>query len=159
MGVIPYFNKACAQSIGPSTINSVGGRGTIGGDEFEWSIGEIAYVPSSSLIVTQGVLQPRSKSASVHINANSCSIKVFPNPIQEILNIEFGATRSGKLSYRLIDVAGRVVMSSSTEIKTGIYFQQLNIAHLAVASYFLHVSFDTKGEGADESIYTIQKLQ
>lgn len=152
------WNSAKGQSIGPSAINCAGGEGTIGGNQFEWSLGEIAYVPTSSLIVTQGVLQPKIKTATVVSTALSNNIRVFPNPSNSIVNIELTASRDGKLDYRLMDVAGRVVMTKTAEVKAGTSIQQFNISHLASASYLLHVSADVAG-ATEETVYTIQKLQ
>jgi hypothetical protein len=55
-------------------------------------------------------------------------------------------------------VAGKVIMTKSADVKPGASVQQLNIAHLAAASYMLHVSFESTG-APEETVYTIQKLQ
>ena len=62
------INNVKAQSITPSVINASGYSGTISGQVFDWSIGEMTLVSTytgSTLIVTQGLLQPYMLSSKI----------------------------------------------------------------------------------------------
>lgn len=49
-----------AQSIGPQTLNTAGGKGNAGTLYLDWSVGEIAVttIGSSEILLSQGLLQP-----------------------------------------------------------------------------------------------------
>lgn len=149
------------QSIGPSTINANGGSGTIGSSRFEWSVGELAWVSptTGSAIVTQGVLQPSITLVSVGSAMLATQMQVYPNPSASIVNIKLAAPTDGTLSYRLMDVAGRVVLKKAADIKQGTSIHQLDISQLAVASYMLQLSFITDGKTEEIATYQLQKLQ
>lgn len=152
------WHNAGAQTIGPSTVDAAGGRGSIGGNEFEWSLGEIANAPSS-LLITPGVLQPYPKTNLVTSPLLTNNLRVFPNPSDAEVNMEYNATRTGELQYRLMDIAGRTVLTSAANIKTGVNRLQFNISTLASASYMLQVIFKSSSAADETAVYTIQKLQ
>jgi ribose/xylose/arabinose/galactoside ABC-type transport system permease subunit len=151
-----------AQSIGPTTINATGGTAVIGSNEFDWSIGEMTMVSTFSspgIVVTQGVLQPAAVTEGIPNISLSKQLRVFPNPASSVVNIEYTCKTPGELSYRLMDVAGRVVSKQTTAVKQGITTRQVDINELACATYMLEVMVST-GTGTPESIsYKIQKIK
>jgi len=158
---IAGVNKSNAQSIGPSVINTNGGSGTISGSSFDWSVGEIMTTTGtgSSVIVTQGLLQPAPyPTIGVTDKQPQVKLDVFPVPASTLVNIRLNAPSTGALSYKLLDMTGKVLLENSTEVKQGNNLRQLDIQRLACASYMLQVVY--KGDGTDEntSVYTIQKL-
>jgi hypothetical protein len=154
---LPY---ARGQSIGPSVLNAMGGSGTAGGNTFEWSVGEtmVSTYTSSSVIVTEGVLQPKLESVGIADNTLPSLLHVFPNPSSSIVNIHFSAPGQGTLTCRLIDVAGRVLTESNTEVKQGQLVRQLDIRQYACATYMLHVLFKAPDKTETSTTYKIQKL-
>jgi hypothetical protein len=148
------------QSITPDVINSAGGSGTVGGNTYEWSVGEVmvSTFTSTSLVVTQGVLQPNLSSSSIPDAPSLSGINVFPNPAKSIVNIQFSAKDAGQLIYRLMDVAGRTVIEHTSDVKPGEVMRQLDIEKLACANYMLQVFFRADGKPEATNTWKIQKL-
>ena len=157
-------NGISAQSVGPATINATGGTRIIGSNEFDWSIGEMTLVSTfsnPSIIVTQGVLQPEGLTNSGVANnaAISNQLKVFPNPASSVLNFRYTSQLPGTLDYRLLDMTGKASISRTMNIVQGINEEQIDLTHLACATYFLEITV-TSGSGAVENIsYKIQKIK
>lgn len=153
-----------AQSVGPSTINSAGGSNVIAGKAYEFSIGEMALVNTvsgSNIIVTNGVLQPNPvpppPSGVKDINYLSRNLKVYPNPSDNILNIQPDLESGGQLSYQLYDALGRIMLSGEFKLTTGREKQTVHLEQLAAGSYVLSLNMDKKSVHYNAS-FNVQKI-
>ena len=156
---------ARGQSIWPSTLNATGGSTYIGGNEFEWSVGEMALVntfTTSSVIVTQGILQTRFGPGAVDVPSTTNLgdyLQVFPNPATGSINVKYTSNNEGILGLRLMDMTGKLLTEQKAEVKQGTANQKLDISTLAVATYMLEVyMMPTEGK-METTTYKIQKLQ
>jgi len=151
-----------AQDIGPSTVNAAGGGGIIGTNEFDWSIGEISLVSTftvGSIVVTQGVLQPFDAwPVDIGTKALLRQLRVFPNPADAVVNIQYASSTEGSLKYQLTDVTGRIVQNGSEGIHAGILNKQLNISLLACATYMLEVTVSSKDGAGESTSFKIEKV-
>lgn len=147
------------QSSSPNVLNNSGGYGVIDGNTFEWSIGEIVVSTQTggSIIVTQGLLQPRDGKLAVPDTKLGPLLNVFPNPSTSIININFNAPAEGTLAYKLMDVTGKLVMDNSYDVKQGTTVKQIDIRVLANATYILNVIYTTDGNPST-STYKVQKI-
>jgi len=152
-----------AQSAGPSTLNAAGGSTVVSGNEFEWSVGEMALVStfsSSSIVVTQGVLQPFDGTTKVAENTTlRQQLKVFPNPATSVVNVEYTSATHGTISCRLLDLTGKVINNTTIDIKPGTNNGQIDVSPLACATYMLEVSLNSGSSTSDRTTYKIQKLK
>jgi len=151
-----------AQSIGPATFNVTGGSVVIGSNEYDWSIGEMTMVStfsSSSVVITQGVLQPYELTTGIVNTSVINGLLVFPNPASSVLNIRYTSSSSGTLTCRLFDMAGRMILTNTTDVIPGITASQLNVSDLAVAQYLLEVTVGHSEGTTETNAYKIQKLQ
>lgn len=88
---------------------------------FEWSIGELtlinAFAPAdSSLLVTQGVLQPctdKIDKSPYILTFDDGDIKVFPNPTANRFEVDFFVRQTGRMEIQLADLNGRVLETRS----------------------------------------------
>jgi Secretion system C-terminal sorting domain len=133
-----------AQSIGPSTFNSAGGRATIGGNEYEYSIGEMAVVSTQtagSITVTQGLLQPINNKADnvADYSLLEKQLSIFPNPTNSAINIALSSSEIKVTSIELLDVAGRLVLSIPEPNFTNQTFN-INLAEYANGNYLLRLN-------------------
>ena len=151
-----------AQSIGPSVINASGNSGTIAGNTYEWSIGELitATYTGSSLIVTQGILQPRlATTGVVNVPPKLDGLKVYPNPVTDgMLYLSPVFKTGGKLTCHVTDAAGKTVLTQSTELRTGIEQQSIALDLLANGQYNLTVLWKDS-DGQSSATYKIQKIR
>ena len=153
---------ARGQSIWPSTLNASGGSAIIAGKHYDWSIGEMTLVNTfgtSTLVLTQGLLQPGIAVTEVGHTAFYQQMEVFPNPTDAIINIRFTSTLQGMMAMRLMDMAGRIVLEQSVEVNQGLNTTQVNMQSLAGATYMLQVVLTPESGNEEMASYKIQKLQ
>lgn len=151
-----------AQSVGPSILNAAGNSQLLNGHTYEWSVGEMAVVStfvSPGLVVTQGVLQPVIKANGVGtVPVKLAQLKVYPNPVlddgQLYLNPSFPT--GGKLTYQLVDAAGKTILRETSALQTGKELQTVSMSIFAAGQYTLSVEWqDASGKSA--AAYKIQK--
>lgn len=159
-----FASLAGLQSAKAQTVlNATGGTRTIGTRVFDWSVGEMALVNTSTtskIIATQGLLQNNIMiKQGVGGTDIGNKLAVFPNPASSVVNLRYTSATSGELNYRLMDIVGRVLITNSADISNGVTNLQLSIADLAAASYMLEVSFSVNGTTVDRTSYKIEKLK
>ncbi len=72
-------------------------------------------------------------------------VKVFPNPIEESVNIEFDLSRGKSLFIQLSDITGRQIMSRKVDVSTGNQVFTLNVGNkLQAGIYILSIWFDSE---------------
>lgn len=150
------------QSIWPSTLNASGGSATIGGRTYEWSIGEMTLVntyQTSTIVVTQGLLQPEGGVTAVDNHTVFQYLTVFPNPTSSTVNYTFNSPQQAVLGLRLMDMTGKVIQEKSNDVKMGMNTGQMDISSLAAATYLLQVTLTSGDATLETAAYKIQKLQ
>jgi len=154
---------ANAQSTGPATLNASGGTTSIAGNDFEWSIGEMTMVStfsSSSITVTQGVLQPAAVSDGVkNVNSLEKSLHVFPNPASTYVELQYSSSSGGRLSYKLTDMLGRVARTGTAKVAGGTLELQVEVTELAAATYLLEVTVENENGAVEATSYKIDKIK
>ena len=156
------INNVKAQSITPSVINVSGYSGTISGQVFDWSIGEMTLVSTytgSTLIVTQGLLQPYMLSSKIENSQKNNLIHVFPNPTNSVININFNNAIKGELTYRLQNMEGKSLIFKTIPNVQTISNEQINIESLPDATYLLTIYYGIEGTTQETVTYKIQKIK
>ena len=64
-------------------------------------------------------------------------ITLFPNPTQEILNIQFSSLQGKYTNVTIIDVTGRTVLQEKIVIGTGVTTSRINVSNLSNGLYSL----------------------
>jgi len=64
---------------------------------------------------------------------------VGPNPVINEINMEFHSQQHESIAIDLTDELGRILSTQTNEIPAGASFFTLNVSHLPVAVYFLHI--------------------
>ncbi len=145
-----------------STLNASGGGGTIGGNSYDYSIGEMSLVSTetgASVVVTQGLLQPEARFATgtENIVITQEQLKIYPNPTVAVINLQAGFQRGGKLKIILTDVQGKTLVQKEFELSSGKEKQQLDLSSFSAGSYLLTVNFKNS-ETNSNNTYKIQKI-
>lgn len=115
------------------------------------SIAEIQNQPSVrfkwNLVSTYGAIWAFDKfklsvsTAIPNIGAAAAEVKVYPNPVKDIINVEVGANDGGSLTVTLFSMAGKKLYETINENSTridvsnflsGIYFMRIKINKLTV---------------------------
>lgn len=96
-----------AQNLSQTVIATSGEHFQNGSASLSWTLGEpvINSLENGSLRLTQGFHQPYITVSSLNEVASDNTIRLYPNPANAILNIDF--PQSGEYSADLFDVLGR----------------------------------------------------
>jgi bacillolysin len=70
------------------------------------------------------------------------SVKIAPNPFNEVLNIDIKVEKTGKGTIEIFDLLGRMVMQYPLSISAGNNVVSLPTSNLQVGTYLLKVSVD-----------------
>ncbi|MBZ0099934.1 MAG: T9SS type A sorting domain-containing protein [Taibaiella sp.] len=144
----------------PALLNSAGGSATIGGNTYEWSVGEAVTSTASvpGLIVTQGLLQPMPPS--VGINGASLAladIQAYPNPASDVLILQPNLPTGGDMQYQLLDITGRILIKENATLLTGREKQSVHMGALPPGSYIVQVQVLQPG-GTLYASFNVRKL-
>lgn len=122
-----------------SSENSAGGNASGSSGNVAYSIGDVFYEPVSS---AGGQLYPGVQGAyevvetlGQDIAEIGLSLKVFPNPTTDILNLRVDLQDHQKYSYELSDFAGRVLAKKAVTGKV----TQLSVSGYPAGHYLLKV--------------------
>lgn len=156
---------AHAQSISPSTINSNGGFAAIGGNTYEWSIGEMVLVHTASagtIVVTQGLLQPGKPNSGAGFDESQFifeHVNIYPNPTENVFYLSADFQDRGQINTILYDMNGKIISSQSQELNGSKRELPFNISNLASGNYMLIVSFtpEHRKNNVSKAAYKIEK--
>lgn len=103
----------------PAILNTAGGTydNALSYHRYEWSFGEMVLIqafapPDSSVLVTQGVLQPCTERIGVSpytVFFEAGDYKLFPNPTSGKFEVNFFVHTPGQMSLQLINAIGQIL--------------------------------------------------
>jgi hypothetical protein len=128
---------------GQTSINSSGGIVSNNSGSVSYSVGQVAYqsVTNTSGSVSQGVQQAYEiVTLSLEENKFNFSLSAFPNPATDNLNLRVGNLNQEKLTYKLIDLEGKVISEAIIHFE----ITNLDMKHLPTTTYFLEVHSEAK---------------
>lgn len=132
------------------TINATGGTGSISGDIFSYSIGEMILVSTASAgnnFYTQGLLQNDDVNLKVHDNQYLAEgLELYPNPAANIVYLQPSFEGGGKLSLQLFDLRGRLVKQLDEHLQSGFEKQNLDVSNLQEGTYLLQAVLNQEGK-------------
>lgn len=134
-------------------IASAGGYNVAGGMSISWTLGEtiIPTFTAGGLTLTHG-FQQQLVVTSVEENLGILvTVKVYPNPASEILNIRFEEPLEGEITISLLDSQGRLIKTDVAEATT--IEKQLNLQDIAAGVYYLRLT-----NGKLVNVYKVVKL-
>jgi len=131
-----------SQTVTPVVLSNQGGFSVLSGGSISWSIGEPvseSYVNGTKL-TTMGFHQPELDFVTlIKEQGSDASVLVFPNPVRDLLTINFSGLKEGNYSLELIDNLGKLIYKSETAISEKTQTVQLKINEVAAGNYFLRV--------------------
>ena len=140
-------NACLAQLASPGTVNVSGESAAIGNYRFEWSLGESVAITTmsnsnSNLLVTNGFLQfnvQNQPAANLVISFLSDEIRVYPNPVENILEINIRHANKGKHQIELLDANGLKVKEVQLDYTGMGAIEKWNLSGLTAGQYFLNI--------------------
>ena len=73
----------------------------------------------------------------VNINTSSSSLKIFPNPVTDILQLYIQSEKRESAVYNLYTAQGKIITSRKIELVKGSNLLTWNMQHLTAGNYFL----------------------
>ncbi len=148
------INRSHSQSLDRSVVNVTGTSVTAGSVMLEYSIGEavVGLLENPSVVLTQGFIQGEMNVIETGGLNSQVSIKIYPNPVSNVLNIEYDAPT---LKLKLIDAIGRQMIVFEQRVAENEHLKRIfDLSGLSSGLYLLLLS-DINGN--DLESYTIIK--
>jgi len=76
-------------------------------------------------------------------DASFDQLMVYPNPVDNLLNISFNIDQTQSFDIKLISATGQVVYNEKTQDFTGQYLNRIDISNFAKGVYFLNMRSET----------------
>lgn len=93
-------------------------------------------------------IDPRNDSLKVTMEQENDQslVKVFPNPVKNVMHIKFRVDKKNAVTIRLTDAAGRIVspMINYKQLEKGAYTRDITISSLSGGTYFLITNIGDK---------------
>lgn len=70
--------------------------------------------------------------------------EVFPNPVNESINIELTSETESGVEIQVLDMLGRVIISEHATIAPGRNIKTINTKALAAATYYIQLTNDAQ---------------
>ncbi|MCF8428964.1 MAG: T9SS type A sorting domain-containing protein [Bacteroidia bacterium] len=84
-------------------------------------------------------------TASIHNLANNLNqVKVYPNPVLDVLNISFELNKSSSTKIEIIDLSGKQVEIILNESLKGLITKQINTAEFNSGIYFVKIQTEAE---------------
>lgn len=138
-----------AQSLNPSVMSAGGEQNQTETLSLEWTLGELAidYLNSLDIVISEGFHQSFlevieipydlffEEMADQKDTSFDCTIDVWPNPTQSILNIKIESEVEEGISLELIDILGQKIMSKENYEPNGLF--ELDFSEKKAGTYLL----------------------
>ncbi len=142
---VPSLNPI--NGVAPAILNVAGGTYDNPSSyyRYEWSFGELllvqAFAPGdSSVLVTQGVLQPCTDKLGYSpftVLFDNGDYKLFPNPTTGKFQVDFFVRTPGQMTLQLINATGSLLQTKSFHYDGCCRIELFDISGLPDALYFV----------------------
>lgn len=162
-----FSSVAYSQDAHTAIVNSAGGTHSTDQFTLDWSVGELVRIDTrfsenKALILTQGLLQPDLGRQLILVTEPTFApgeIRILPNPVRSILQVQFGGRHAGYIRCMLYDNKGVRMGQAGFQYYGHGYTQSFNMSKLAAGQYYLYVELEpVVGSQVRKGGYKIIKL-
>lgn len=149
-------------AVSQTVVNSSGGHAIINGQTHEFNIGEVIVHSGTTLIVTQGLLQPKNSIPNTGSIANLISnnqLNIFPVPTKDILNLKANFPSPGTLIIKMTDIAGKLILTEEFQLSSRNEINQIDLGKLSEGNYIIHAEFRSLAHSSLENVFQLTKIQ
>lgn len=129
------------KALGPTVLSSSGGVSKYSDIELEWTLGEsfIGMAKNDAHLYTLGFHQPNRLSHRLlyQSDTNESKVSIFPNPVENILNVQLQLIHQDFITLKLTDVVGRSISEQSVDGKAT--KAEVSVRELSSGAYQLQV--------------------
>ena len=137
---------SAAQTLTPQVV-SVAGTSADNGDVYlSWTIGQTVSQTFSAdtLMLTQGFEQGEVSVTPISegLKTLEADVRVYPNPVQSRLSVDFHSSGNETVRLRLMNLSGRVVLNRAVTSFSNTH--EINLSQVPSGTYLLKVSVENK---------------
>ena len=107
---------------------------------------ELGQIPNAQNNTTKDILQaafaPLATNVGISENALDQRLRVFPNPTEGLLNVQFDAPQSGKAQIEVFNVLGERVFEATRATAAGTQREVIDMSTLTGGIYFVNITAD-----------------
>lgn len=108
-----------------------------------YSVGQIAYsTKGANNVITEGVQQPY-EIVTLAVSENGSAeknISLYPNPVKDVLFVDFNQEKMSNSSYQLYDAQGKLIKKGNFKQKKN----ELDMSSLPVSFYIIRIFNDSE---------------
>jgi hypothetical protein len=161
---------ANAQTVTPQVMNVTGGTYNDPNSYFrvDWNVGEMAVATLPNplgggglYVVSQGLLQPYINNFDIDHGGNFTSdeIRVFPNPADIYVEVNFKTKQKGKVQMHFYSELGQRIYSKSFQSYGLDRIEKITMDRLAAGTYILYIELvPDLGSRPKKGTYKIVKI-
>jgi len=134
--------QGISQEVTRQVTASAGHSATVGYTVFQYTIGEplTTTLEGSTVLLTQGFQQPEVAGPMRPPESPFISdFIVYPNPASDRVNLEFDLLQDGAVVFMLINNAGQIVFSQTSQMLAGRLTYTLPLGSYASGIYYVVV--------------------
>lgn len=136
------FKKAPPiKALGPTVLSSGGGLIKYSEIELEWTLGEsfIGMAKNDVQLYTLGFHQPNRLSHQLlyQSDTNESKVSIFPNPVENLLNVQLQLVQQDFITLKLTDIVGRSISEQFVDGK--VTKTEISVKELSSGAYQLQV--------------------
>jgi hypothetical protein len=129
------------KAFGPTVLSSGGGISKYSEIELEWTLGEsfIGIAKNDAHLYTLGFHQPNRLSHQLlyQSDTNESKVSIFPNPVENVLNVQLQLIQQDFVTLKLTDLVGRSISEQSVDGK--VTKAEVSVKELSSGAYQLQV--------------------
>lgn len=143
------------QNVSPSVLAAGGGVSKYKDIELEWTLGEFFTGTSSAYnnLYTAGFHQPMLNKQPFKDNLPAGTVTVFPNPVKDVINLNFQLAQSTMVKMVLSDINGKALLERNLQSKANI--ARIPVQQFVAGNYFITLYDET---GTVTNVFKIIKL-
>ena len=136
------------QTVTPVVVANDGGFSQTAAGSVAWTIGEPVSetYKQTTRITTMGFHQTELAVVDfISELEGEEGLVVFPNPVVDVLNLNFKGLKPGTYSITMVDAAGRLVLSEIAVVNENNEKVTLKVSEFASGNYYLNIAGESTG--------------
>lgn len=125
----------------------------VGGTDHRIMFSTQSFSTSDTTIMRDSILNLLGPASITNVNSSISSVNLFPNPANEVVQVELNVVRSSEITIEVVNVLGEVVNNVySSTTAPGLLRKEIPTAELSNGNYFIRV---TDGETVQNHKLTV----
>lgn len=125
-------------------IYGYNGTGSNIANTANWRIDDISVLGSSNGFNATSCYNLNVSTGSTNFKpnqiSNNSSISIYPNPVHQILNVDFSSNHASPLQIKVLDQMGRMLIFKNTNSVQGKNLIPINVSRLQKGIYYLKIN-------------------